>query len=415
MTKPKTFKLSILVLLLLMGIRLYGSTRHFHAGPMQKDPRPQTFLLSPELLIKNKDKLKKKDKELNQALAGLRQMADEALKNGPYSVTYKSKVPPSGDKHDYLSVGPYWWPDSSKADGLPYIRKDGQVNPERQSVKDAEYHTALSRDVHLLGTAWYFTEDPRYANHAAKLLRVWFLDEATRMNPHLNYGQAIPGRTEGRGIGLIDTRNLAKLIDGVQLLKDSPALSPAEYQGIRDWYKKYLDWMLNSPIGKDEADEHNNHGTWYDVQAVAIALFTDQSQLAKKILEENTKARLESQLKPDGSQPHELARTLSWNYSQMNLRGFFELAMLAEKVNLDLWNYETADGKSIRKAFQWMLPYAEGKKQWEHKQIKPRDTNGYLELARVATEKYPEIDLKPLLKQQQASTNSLLLLTNWTF
>ncbi|GAB3172907.1 alginate lyase family protein [Telluribacter humicola] len=391
-----------------------GVLNYVQAAPVQEGPKPQTFLLDAELLQENKQKLKKKDKALTKALADLVRTADEALQRGPYSVTYKSKVPPSGDKRDYMSVGPYWWPDSSKADGLPYIRKDGQVNPERQSIKDAEYFTSLSRDVHLLGVAWYFTNDKKYADHAAKLLRVWFLDEATRMNPHLNYGQAIPGRTEGRGIGLIDTRNLAKLIDGVQLLKGSPSLSTQEYNGIRDWFRQYLDWMLTSPIGQDEADEHNNHGTWYDVQAVSMALFTEQPQLARKLLEERTKARLESQLRPDGSQPHELARTLSWNYSQMNLKGFFELAMLAEKVNMDLWNYETG-GKGIRKAFLYMLPYAEGTKQWEHKQIKPRDTNSYLEMTRMAGLKYPNIDLKPLWKQQQAPTNSLLMLTNWTF
>ena len=411
MNYSKTYSIQVV----LLGVFLVvGILSYVRAAPVLVSPMPQTFLLNAEVLMANKQKIQQKDKTLINALAELVHTADQALQRGPYSVTYKSKVPPSGDKRDYMSVGPYWWPDSSKADGLPYIRKDGQVNPERHSIKDAEYHTALCRDVHLLGVAWYFTEDKRYADHAAKLLRVWFLDETTRMNPHLNYGQAIPGHTEGRGIGLIDTRNLAKLIDGVQLLKGSTSLSAQEYNGIRDWYRQYLDWMLTSPIGKDEADEHNNHGTWYDVQAVSMALFTEQPELARKLLENQTKARLESQLKPDGSQPHELARTLSWNYSQMNLRGFFELAFLAEKVNVDLWNYEKG-GKGIRKAFLYMLPYAEGTRQWEHRQIKPRDTGAYLEMARMAELKYPNINLKPLWKQQQAPTNSLLLLTNWTW
>ncbi|WP_247231512.1 alginate lyase family protein [Telluribacter sp. SYSU D00476] len=408
-SKPYSIQVALIGLFLVLGVLSY-----VRAAPVQLSPNPQTFLLNGDQLVANKQKVKRKDKVLTKALADLVQTADQALQRGPYSVTSKSKVPPSGDKRDYMSVGPYWWPDSSKADGLPYIRKDGQVNPERHAIKDSEYFNALCREVHLLGVAWYFTEDRRYADHAAKLLRVWFLDEATRMNPHLNYGQAIPGHTEGRGIGLIDTRNLAKLIDGVQLLKGSTSLSAQEYNGIRDWYRQYLNWMLTSPIGQDEADEHNNHGTWYDVQAVSIALFTEQPELARKLLENQTKARLESQLKPDGSQPHELARTLSWNYSQMNLKGFFELAMLAEKVNVDLWNYE-AGGKGIRKAFLYMLPYAEESKQWEHKQIKPRDTHNFLELARMAELKYPGIDLKSLRKQLQAPDNSVLLLTNWTF
>src|SRR5690606_38047459 len=121
----------------------------------------------------------------------------------------------------------------------------------------------------------------------------------------------------------IDTRALAVLIDGVQILKNSKSLSAADYQGIQDWYKSFLTWMRTSPIGLDEADEHNNHGTWYDVQTVSMALFTGQEKLAKEILEQQTKKRISSQLDTSGAQPHELARTVSWNYANMNLQGFF--------------------------------------------------------------------------------------------
>lgn len=381
-----------------------------------RDNPPATYLLKPATLAASKQKIKQGDLAAKQALAALLKEADKALTNGPYSVTYKNKTPASGDKHDYMSVGPYWWPDSSKADGLPYIRKDGQVNPERYSIRDAEYHNALCKDVYILGLASFFTDDAKYATHAMGLLKVWFLDPATRMNPNLNFGQAIPGRTDGRGIGIIDTHNLAKLLDGIQLLKAAGVLKPEEYAGIQSWYKEFLQWMRTSPIGLDEADEHNNHGTWYDVQTVAMALFTEQPALAKKMLTAQSEKRIESQLKEDGSQPHELARTLSWNYSQMNLKGFFELALLAENVNIDLWNFESPGKKSLKKAFAWMLPYAEGTKTWEHKQIKPINNKGYLELAVMAQKKYPDVDLQPLRNQYKDDfQNNMLILTDWTF
>jgi len=381
-----------------------------------KDNPPATYLLKPATLAASKQKIKQGDPAAKQALAALLKEADKALTQGPYSVTYKSKTPASGDKHDYMSVGPYWWPDSSKADGLPYIRKDGQVNPERYSIRDAEYHNALCKDVYMLGLASFFTGDAKYAAHAAGLLKVWFLDPATRMNPNLNFGQAIPGRTDGRGIGIIDTHNLAKLLDGIQLLKAAGALKPEEYAGIQSWYKAFLQWMRTSPIGLDEADEHNNHGTWYDVQTVAMALFTGQPALAKEMLTTQSEKRIESQLKEDGSQPHELARTLSWNYSQMNLKGFFELALLAENVDIDLWNFESPGKKSLKKAFAWMLPYAEGAKAWEHKQIKPINNKGYLELSVMAQKKYPDVDLQPLRNQYKDDfQNNMLILTDWTF
>jgi hypothetical protein len=376
-------------------------------------PRVHTFLIKPQYLENAKDKIQKGDKALLKALEDLKIRADKALTLGPYSVTYKSKVPPSGDKHDYMSVGPYWWPDSTKSDGLPYIRKDGQVNPERYTIKDADYHGSLCRDVNLLGLAWYFTGDTKYSDHAAKLLKVWFLDKETRMNPNLNYGQAIPGVTDGRGIGIIDTHVLARLIDGLQLLKDSKSLSAADYKGIQDWYKAFLHWMQTSPIGLDEADEFNNHGTWYDVQTVSIALFTGQDDLAKQILEEQTKKRIASQLANDGSQPHELARTVSWNYSVMNLQGFFQLAALAENVGVDLWHYTTPEGKSIKSAFTWLLPFAEQKKPWTHKQIKPIHLEGFAALARIASQYYPDLNISGLKTDE--SGESITLLTNTTY
>jgi hypothetical protein len=374
---------------------------------------PQTFLVKPATLQSVKQKIDQKDLQIQPALAALIKVADESLKHGPYSVVYKDKVPPSGDKHDYMSVGPYWWPDSSKANGLPYIRKDGQINPERYAIKDDTYQNALSEDVYYLGLAWYYTADKKYATHAAKLLRTWFLDPATRMNPNLNYGQAIPGITEGRGIGLIDLHNVPMLIDGIQLLKST--LATSEYKAIQDWYKQYLTWMRSSPVGLDEADELNNHGTWYDVQQVSIALFTGQQDLAKQILEEQTKKRIDSQLEVDGQQPKELARTLSWNYSLFNLRAFFELALLAENIQIDLWHYESSGKKSLQKAFSWLLPYASGTKEWQHQQIKHKDDKEFLELARIAAVKYPALDLAQLWANHPSMNDSLFLLTNWNY
>lgn len=376
---------------------------------------PRTFLMRPETLMKGKQLVQQGDAAMVKALGNILKEADAALKNGPYSVVFKEKMPPSGDKHDYMSVGPYWWPDSTKKDGLPYIRKDGRINPERYAIRDAEQHTALCRDVHLLSIAWYYTGKKEYATHAARLLRAWFIDPATKMNPNLNFGQSIPGITKGRGIGLIDTKGLAKLLDGIALLRSSQVLPAGEEAEIRSWYASFLQWMRTSPIGMDEADEHNNHGTWYDVQTVSIALFLDDKALAEKMLKEQTIPRIESQLKADGSQPHELARTLSWNYSQMNLKGFFELARLAENVQLNLWTMETPGGKSLKKAFSWMLGYADENSAWAYEQIKPRDVKGFTELARLAAPHYPDVNVQALLEKGGDKQSDLVLLTGSAF
>ncbi len=377
------------------------------------DTKPNTFLIDPDFLVAVKAKIENGDQALIEAKQTLLTSADKILLNGTYTVTAKSVMPPSGDKRDFMSVGPYWWPDSSKKDGLPYIRKDGQVNPERHAIEDARYFGKLIQEVYQLSLAHYFSGDNKYAKHATKLLTTWYLDSKTRMNPNLNFGQSIPGRTKGRGIGLIDTREVAKLIDAVQILKSTQGIEIDTYKGIKVWYSDFLEWMLKSPIGLDEADEHNNHGTWYDVQVVSIALFTDQPALAKSIVEQQTKARIASQIKPSGEQPHELARTLSWNYSQMNLMGFLELTLLAENIGIDLWHYTAPNGGSIQNAFQYLLPYALGKTAWTYKQLKPIHFEYFMDMATTVSKQYSINDFQ--LLNLKKPINSNILLTNFLY
>jgi hypothetical protein len=375
----------------------------------QKEKQPETFLLNSNLLKDNKDKIKKGDAILSRALANLQQRADSALTHGPYSVTYKSKVPPSGDKHDYMSVGPYWWPDSTKADGLPYIRRDGVVNPERHTIKDSDDLKSLARDVKTMALAYYFTGNERYVQRSQFLLNTWFVDKETKMNPNLNFGQSIPGITAGRGIGLIDTKCFADIVDAVQLMKSSQSWKPNDHTALQNWFGEFLNWMLTNPIGKDEADEHNNHGVYYDLQATSLALFTGNPVLAKKILREQTIPRIESQIKEDGSQPFELARTKSWGYVIMNMKGFLGLALLGEQVNVDLWKYETKDGRSIKKAFEWILPYASGNKQWTHEQIEPIHWVEFLPMLMVAEPHYPSPQVSELITQLKKENKDQLL------
>lgn len=327
------------------------------------------YLLNKVALSTNKARLKVGDTTLQPALKKLLSEADNALQSGPFSVVNKKLMPPSGDKHDYMSLGPYWWPDPNKPDGKPYVRRDGEVNPEsRTSDTDRPTLEKMIEGVQTLVLAYHFSDDEKYAAHAAKLLRVWFLDAATKMNPHLEYGQAIPGVSKGRGIGIIDTRNLPEMLDYVALLETSPSWTKTDNDGLKSWFSDYMNWLLTSKNGRDEADEHNNHGTWYDVQVAGFALFVGKPEIAKAAVE-RAKTRLVQHIAPDGKQPHEWARTKSFSYSAMNLVGFFHLADYGKAVGVDLWNFQSEDGRSLRAALDYLVPYADGQKKWPHPQI----------------------------------------------
>mgnify|MGYP002132868669 FL=1 len=307
------------------------------------------------------------------AQSTLIQKADILLqKSHVYSVMDKRQIPPSGDKHDYMSQGPYWWPDTTKKEGKPYIRRDGVRNPEIDLISDSEEMDLMTDDVVLLTMAFEKTKDEKYARFASKLIETWFLNPSTRQTPHLNFGQGIPGINTGRGIGIIETRLLYKITDAATRLRASKTWTAEKHAALKAWFSTYLTWLLESPIGLDEADEHNNHGTYYDVQVVNYALFVGKDELARKQLEV-TKKRIESQIKPDGSQPFEMARTKSLGYCVMNLTGFFLLADLADKIKLDLWHYESPSGASLGKAFVYLKPYLTKEKGWTHQQIVPFD------------------------------------------
>ncbi len=351
---------------------------------MTINPPTDLLFVDPAKLALTQERLANDDLALAPALAALRLAASQALATPVLSVTYKQRMAPSGDPHDYLSIGPYWWPDPAAPDGLPYIRRDGERNPETEQY-DSPRLKQLVAAVNSLAWGGFFTCEQDYLQHAALLVRAWFLEESTRMNPHLDYGQFIPGVCEGRGIGIIDTSTLfPTLLDAVQVLVGSGALTPAEDSAIHAWMAAYLDWSINSANGREEAVQHNNHGTWYDVQLAALALLNHQPDLAARVCDSARERRIQSQIQPDGSQPHELARTRSLSYSTMNLTAFLNLAVLAEQVGVDLLNYEGPDGRSIRWALEWLLPYAANRQPWTGQQITPVEPGAFISLFRRA-------------------------------
>lgn len=195
------------------------------------------------------------------------------------------------------------------------------------------------------------------------------MDKATFMNPHLKYGQAIPGINEGRGGGIIDARPLFRIADAVGLLAGSNSWTRQNQEKLEEWYARYLDWLIQSDIGKTEAGQKNNHGTWYEVQVSAIALFINKMEIAENFLTKMPK-RIAWQIEPDGSQPLELERTRAFHYSSMNVEGLFSAAILGGKVGMDIWHFTTDDGRSVRRALDFLVPFAVKEKPWPHPMIR---------------------------------------------
>jgi hypothetical protein len=229
----------------------------------------------------------------------------------------------------------------------------------------------------VLALAAYLFDEPRYARDAARRLRVWFLDDATRMNPNLEFGQFVPGADGGKGkpSGMIETREFAELCDWVALLA---ATFPNEWTArddaaLREWMGRYLDWLLTSELGKKESAAKNNHATWFDVQAAGIALYVGREDVAREILRDFGERRIGTQVEPDGAQPHEFRRTRGLSYSVFNLEALVRAAQLTRSMDIDVWSFRTRDGRSIRAAIDYLLPYVTGQREWPRRQITPFD------------------------------------------
>ena len=349
------------------AVRLAG--QHPRSGDHETAARPPALLLiDGTYLAAVRDRVRRGDPSLKAALADLEHKAAAALAMSPVSVMDKGTTPPSGDKHDYMSQAPYWWPDPASTDGRPYIRKDGERNPEINRLSDHDNLGRVIDAVSTLGVAYFTTGRAEYATKAATFVRVWFLEPATRMNPHLKFGQGIPGINDGRGIGIIETRGLPELLDGVRMIAGSAAWSAGDQSALEGWMRAYVTWLTESPHGNEEASNGNNHETWYDVQVASLALFTNQPDLARRTIE-GSRERIARQIEPDGRQPRELERTRAWSYSIFNLTAFFHLATLGERVGVDLWDYRTTDGRALRGALDFLVPFADGRIRWTYPEI----------------------------------------------
>lgn len=353
-------------------------------------PLCATFLFVEEDLHEMQKEFLHKNPFFQSAAADLIQTADSALAGKPVSVMDKTGIPPSNSKHDYMSLATYWWPDPAAKNGVPYIRKDGVINPDTKSGQyDLYALNKMSDDCIHLCWAYFLTREEKYALEAIRKIKTWFLDPMTAMNPNLNYAQGIPGKTSGRPEGIIDASSFPGLFDSISLLRISPNWTPKIDQALKDWASLYLNWLLNSPNGIKESSSKNNHATWYDYQAVFFALYTNQRDLAQNHLKEYTLPKLKSHFTEEGLQPLELKRTRPFHYSTFNLTGLYACARLGEWVDVDFWECDS-DKSILRNALDWLLPFVKGEKEWIYKDLEPLNFKKIAPLLLMAARAYKD-------------------------
>lgn len=351
-----------------LGVAIFLVIPCFLATLSAASTRP-LLLIQPSRLAELKTA--KPDSPAAKRLTQLLAEADAAMELPTITITENPNLQASGDPHDYFSTAPYYWPNPNTLDGMPYIRKDGERNPDRAKLSDQEPMLQMLRAAEVLAIAYHITGQEKYATSAARLLRGFFLDPKTRMNPNLNHSQGVPGGVAGRSYGVIDTLLFIKLPDILTLLDPSTAWTSKDREGFSTWCAEFADWLCKNPLAVEEKAAINNHGVTYDLQLAAVLLAAGKEDKARDILKTSLPSRMDSQIKPDGSQPEELARTTSWNYSCFNLRYLAKAAAMARALDIDLWHHVAPDGSgSLRAAMLYLVPYLKEPQLWKAPQIK---------------------------------------------
>ena len=298
--------------------------------------------------------------------------AEAALQQAPVTITSSRAKFSEGGPNDFYSNGDYWWPNPNTTNGLPYLQRDGQTNPDnftahRQIVRQ------LSDAIAALGAAYKITGDHKYVSKAVKLLRVFFLDEQTRMNPSLQYAQAVPGVSPGRGTGIIDTLHIIEIPKAIEAMQNSSALPPEVLAGMKKWFADYIAWMTTSKNGKEEATTKNNHAVAFWLQVAVFADFTRDEANLTECRRQFTEVFIPKQMTNDGGFPRELARTKPYGYSIFQLDNMVTLCQVLSTKDNNLWNFTLPDGRSIRKAVEFLYPFLADKSKWT---LKP-DVNAW--------------------------------------
>lgn len=294
--------------------------------------------------------------------------ADKTIEKPLESVTFKSFTPPSGSKHDYMSISRYWWPTSREGDGTPWIQKDGHTNPTTQSDDvDRKRLGRLTKAINTLSLAYYFSNNEAYAQKAISFINTWFLDEKTKMNPHLTYAQMVPGNPKSRSSGILDGRGIGThILDSLVLISTSPHWSDAQQQNIDLWLTDYLTWLTENQLGRTALKKTNNHGSWYRYHVAAVAWYLNDIPTVNKMIKATQKS-IFVQIDGQGKQKHELSRTRSYFYSYFNLDAQTRIAIIAKKLGIDLWRYKSPSGTQLITAIDFMAAYSDGTVKWPYK------------------------------------------------
>jgi hypothetical protein len=134
--------------------------------------------------------------------------------------------------------------------------------------------------------------------------------------------------------------------------------------GIKNWFAQYTNWLMTSKPGIQEKTVKNNHSTCWAMQVASFAKLCNNQAIMDSVKARFKTVLLPNQMAADGSFPLEMERTKPYGYSIFNLDAMAMLCQILSTPQDNLWNFETADGKSIKKGISFLYPFVADKSKW---------------------------------------------------
>ncbi len=321
----------------------------------------------------------RKEAWTQDAVRRLRADADRRMTQGPWTVTAVRPKNIELELHDYYSEATYFWPDPDHPGG-PYVRQDGHANPGR-FMDNKNALNAMSDAVFSLGSAAFLLDNPAYAQRAARVVNAWFVNPKTRMNPNLEYSQAIPGTNTGRAEGVLDGRVFIRAIQGMEFLAATGSWDAKDQTATHRWFEDYLHWLMHSKTGEEEKNSGNNHASWYTAQVAAVANYVGDNAAQQAAFAFYRDSIFNRQIKRDGSAPREEARTQSLSYSAFNLEAYSTVCRIAQVQGVDIWSQQAKNGATIATIIDYLAPYLNEPGKWKKEQIVDFEASGLYSLA----------------------------------
>ncbi len=352
-----------ILLLSLATLILAAPTGAAKKAKQSTPERPSVCIWNFDHMLTVKKELQKGSSEYQPAYDKLIKDADKLLTEKVISITDKTDevTAPTGDKRDFMSVGAYSWPNPDTPDGMPWIRKDGHRNPNAKRYDADARMIPSAKAMITLSLAYFFSGDERYAGQVAKYASTWFVNPETRMNPNLTYAAVHPGIPQGpQGLGfymgVIQGWQFEHFMASISLIQNSKSYNKTIDEGVKQWCREMYEWMVTDPKGLAEGRKRDNHGTSYQLQLLSYATFTGDKEKILAVGEEVRKL-IDKQVKPDGSQPHELRRPFGYTYTSLNLGFLLDICEMIRPYDPDLFSYTSPEGGSIGKALDFAASF----------------------------------------------------------